>query len=586
MRNVDVAVARLLPQLAPAAVLLTDDPADAVRLLAAALSRPGALDSSDAAARALASAAVHRPRWTGDQVIGSLDPPPPDEDRALADALRSLPVAARVAVVLGDDTAAAGSLRAAVGRYDADAQRARARETADFRPPGAALPDVPLAPLPDRLTRLATGRSLPPDAASTIAAEVAAARGARRRRWSLLAAGTALVVALAVVAPRLPQEAPPAPEPQSVYDRATAGSLADDQAFLAVLRALLWPPAHTADQRRVVFAGDVPGGRYALVAAGGTPSRPAAIGWFAGPPGASADRLRLVSGQASPAPDQPTALTDPTTGTLVVVGAPQDQFQVSERPEISAEGTVGRTFTPVPSPGGVAVVGLTALPGTSHSSVRFQSAGDDPSGPFLFPAVVVPADDGTGTPPASRLRPAPPPAVGDAAVAPQLDDVLGRLGRSPRDTAVTTLWAGDLPGPNDRPARLTVVAVEQPTGAVVVTAPYGYAADPSGRAGSSWCVTGVLPAGEPLDRRVVAVRCDISDGTVDREVSRFLVVLGPRTATSVQLLDTAGAVLSEHPLSDGVAVVRSPGDVARVLVQEADGGSAGSSVLQDTDLSG
>jgi hypothetical protein len=120
----------------------------------------------------------------------------------------------------------------------------------------------------------------------------------------------------------------------------------------------------------------------------------------------------------------------------------------------------------------------------------------------------------------------------------------------------------------------------------VVTAPFSYAADATGRTGSSWCATGVLPAGPALDQRVVAVRCDLSDLTIRSEISRFLVVIGPRSAASVRLLDDHGAVLSEHPLDDGVAVIRSPGEVAEVAVTTAEGGSATAIPFVDADLAG
>src|SRR4051812_6697056 len=126
--GIDVVVTRL----APAAVLLTDTPDDAVRLLAAALSRPGALHSPDAARQALSSALVHPPRWAAEQVIGSLDPPAPDDDGALAEALHSLPPARRAAVVLARDAAATAALRAVLDRHDAEHRRAHARETAAF----------------------------------------------------------------------------------------------------------------------------------------------------------------------------------------------------------------------------------------------------------------------------------------------------------------------------------------------------------------------------------------------------------------------------------------------------------------------
>jgi hypothetical protein len=94
----------------------------------------------------------------------------------------------------------------------------------------------------------------------------------------------------------------------------------------------------------------------------------------------------------------------------------------------------------------------------------------------------------------------------------------------------------------------------------------------------------VLPAGVPLPQRVVAVRCDLSDLSVEREISRFLVVVAPPGATSMRLLDAAGAVLRERPLDDGVAVVRSPGDVAQVEVSTAGGGTTSVLPLTNIDL--
>ena len=68
------AVARVLPELAPAAVLLADDPEDAVRLLGAALGAPRALDGPDAARRALARQVLRRPRWSTEQVLETAPP--------------------------------------------------------------------------------------------------------------------------------------------------------------------------------------------------------------------------------------------------------------------------------------------------------------------------------------------------------------------------------------------------------------------------------------------------------------------------------------------------------------------------------
>jgi hypothetical protein len=280
------------------------------------------------------------------------------------------------------------------------------------------------------------------------------------------------------------------------------------------------------------------------------------------------------------------SITDPATGALVVVGAPGDRIRVSDRPEVDAGGTITRRFRTIPTTRGVAVVGLAPVPDAVVTAVRLEMTRDHRPLDVRPPTV---ADDARANPVVAtptRLRPPPAPAAGDAAVAPRLRALLGQLGEPVGGTPVTALWSGDLPGPNDQPARLTVLAIPQASGAVVITAPYGYTADPGGATGSSWCGTGVLPAGIPLEQRVVAVQCDLSDLSVDREISRFLVVVGPRSAPSFRLLDPDGTVLRDAPLADGVAVVRSPGDVDRVAVTNADGGTSEVLPLEDTDLSG
>src|SRR4051794_12412153 len=291
------AIARLLPRLAPAATLLTDDPDDAVALLGAALSRTGALDSPEAALQELARAAEHRPGWAAEQVIESLDrPPPADDAAALADALRSLPTPSRVAVVLGTDPAAATALQAALAVTDTEVARDRAQETAAFRPAGAVPDDRSPPPLPERLAALATGRRLPSTAAATIAAAVTTARRSRRRRRLQLAAGAVVVLALTVVVPLLPRgaaapTAAPTPGEPAGFPGGAAGAPAGGGEVLRGPRGPDRPPAREADARRVVFAGEVPGGRWALLTAGGSRTHPAAVGWFTGPPGATAARM-------------------------------------------------------------------------------------------------------------------------------------------------------------------------------------------------------------------------------------------------------------------------------------------------------
>ena len=592
-RSTADAVAGLLPRVAPAAVLLSDDPEDAVRLLATALSAPGALDDPAAAVRALTRQALRR-RWSAEQVVGTTAPPPADEDTALADALRALPDRQRSALVLHlvasappDDgellEAARTRLTGDLARGDEDARHERELVASTYRAPGTG-PEPGLAPvaLPERLARLAAGRPLPPAAEQTVVDAIVVTRGRRRRRRLLIAVGaavTGLVLALLPLLPRGPA-APP-----SVFGEGTRGSLAADDRFVDGVREAPWPGAPGGD-RRVVFAGDVRGARWALVAAGGTPSRPAAVGWFTGPAGAAPDRMVLRSARTAPDPSLPVSLTDPASGALVVVALAGDRVTVSARPVVAADGSITRTFRGVPSPGGVAVVELAPLPGTGPSAVRVRVLREQRPLSLLPPAVVADPGEPRFDVPLTLLRPGTASPVEEVAVGSRLRSVLGQLGLAAGSTPVTALWTGDLPGPEDSPTRLSVLAVEQPSGAFVVTAPYGYEADPGGPAVTSWCGTGVLPAGAPLEQRVVVLRCDFRDLSIRAEISRFLVVVAPRTAVRVQLFDDQGAVLSEHPLEDGVAVVRSPGDVVRVSVTTAEGAPVSAVPFVNADLAG
>src|SRR4051794_21372496 len=592
------AVARLLPRLTPAAVLLTDDADAAVRLLCAALSRPRALGDPDSALRELAQAAVRRPRWAADQVIESLDPEiPADEDLSMAHAWRAVDVGDRALIVLhriaalpatdlgSDPSAAEAALRKDLARRDEVERRELSRAAELYRRPGSAPAfEPPPGEVAERLAGLAAGRRLPESAAETISAAIDAGRRARRGRRLGLAAGVLITAVLVGLIPLVPRGAA-TPRPANVFAGPTRGSLAGDGEFLKAVSNSGWAQAaSTPGPRRVVFAGDVPGGRWALVAVGESSSRPATTAWFTGPAGASPDRMSLLSIRVAPDPAEPVSVTDPATGALVVVGAPGDRIRVSDRPEVDAGGTLHRRFRDVATSRGVAVVGLAPVPGATASAVGLQAARQGRLVDVPPPTVVgVPGTPQVVVTP-TRLRPAPPPVPGDAAVEPRLRAVLGQLGEPVASTPVTTLWAGDLPGPNDQPARLTVLAIPQPSGAVVVTTPYGYAADRAGGMGSSWCGTGVLPAGILLAQRVVAVQCDLSDLAADPEISRFLVVVGPPRATSIRLLDDSGAVLRELPPADGVAVVRSPGRVAQVDVTMADGGTSSTIPLADADL--
>ena len=64
--------------------------------------------------------------------------------------------------------------------------------------------------------------------------------------------------------------------------------------------------------------------------------------WFGGPSRARPDQMSLQAPPAAMPADAPAALLDQRTGTLVVVAAPGDVVEVSERPGIAEDGSVYR----------------------------------------------------------------------------------------------------------------------------------------------------------------------------------------------------------------------------------------------------
>ena len=417
---IDDAVVRLLPPLTPAAVLLADSPDAAVHLLGDALSAPRALDGIGAARQALARSVLGRRRWAAEQILETTAAAPADDDVAMGEALRALPSRYRAAVVLhllaglSPDGGAADEIQAGlirlrgdVARRDADQRRERSRTAALYRAPGSA-PDLEPPPLdlPERLARLAAGRPLPPDAPESVSTAIAAARQSRSRSRRRVAAGVLVTGLLIALAPLLPKQPGPAP---TVFGEVPRGALTGDGAFVSAMAEAPWPdaPAGTGN-RRVVFADDVPGGRWALVAAGGSRSRPAAIAWFTGPTGASADRMTLSLVRTAPDPALPVSLTDPATGALVVVGAPGDRISVSARPQVEADGSVTRSFRDVFASRGVAVADMIPVPGAVESSARLRVDRDHRRLDLPPPAVVLHSAGSSGLAPVTpRMGTAP-----------------------------------------------------------------------------------------------------------------------------------------------------------------------------------
>lgn len=435
-----------------------------------------------------------------------------------------------------------------------------------------------------------------------LARSVAARAEDRRRRQRSLLAAAGVVVLLAIAVPQLvdrPQEAAPAsgqateipraagamPPPVEFFDGAPRGSLAGDEAFLDGLRALPWtaePPVRAADgtilyylpdppvdARRVVFAGDVPGGRWALVVGWTTDMPPEAADlppdvvtnnvlaatWYTGPPGADVEQMTSVIGPQAVAGDWPVGLSDPRSGTLVVVAAPGDDVEVSRRPLVGADGRTSRDWRPVPTDDGVAVTQTLPLPRAYDGSTSYRVLRDGQIQARDMPWSL-PAPELVDQPPAIDYPRGRPDALGERVAWYAVAHALNELGLPPAQTTVTAQWVGSLPsGPAGRAA---VVTVTLPSGALVVSAQWSSPAGPDGSMTGAFCGLEILPAGPPAERRVQAAACDVVDSTTGAPMSTDLVVVGPPEVALIRAYDGDRVFLAEHSAQDGVLTVPLP----------------------------
>lgn len=208
---------------------------------------------------------------------------------------------------------------------------------------------------------------------------VVAHRAQRHQRLSLVGAAAALIVlVVGVVVPlQTSRDADRGvtglPTGQSVgYPFPPRGSLADDPAFLEALLRQPWVTGLEPgmDTRQVVFAGDVPGGRWAWVL--GRQDGLLVGAWFTGEPTAGAAELSVTeAGRVDLQRAESFADFTGGPGPAVLIGRPGDAFEISDRPEVDAQGTVSRTYRPLATESGVAVAEVPdGGPATTYRVVR------------------------------------------------------------------------------------------------------------------------------------------------------------------------------------------------------------------------
>jgi hypothetical protein len=467
--------------------------------------------------------------------------------------------------------------------------------------------------LRDRLHRIAEQTAPPED--PYLATRIAALSRSRRRQRIGLTAVVAGVAAVVVAVPavladpaNVPAGGPAAPATAGttaavdVFAGPTRGQLAGDAAFIEGVRQLPWTRPHwptavddpsvpgipdpSVETRRVVWAGDVAGARWALVAGENT-ARPqgeaadperqtdlgalsgTAVAWFVGPPGATPEQMVVQDVPRGVDPTRPLAYSDADTGAVVVVTAPGDVVEVSERPRIAADATVTRNYIPVDAPDGVAVLALPPTGSGYGLALSYRVLRNGVEVVTTRPDGRADLEDvGPPTPTATWLRDRPEPSAADSMTTSTMHTVLAASGLRAEEVAFTVLWSGDVPAPAPRPARAAVVTALLPSGAVWIGTSLGLAFD-DGSVGGTTCGSALRPA-DQATRTVVAV-CQATDMSADSPGLRSLVVVGTAGAVTARLLDGAGDVLAEHPLTGGVAVAEAPDDLDAVETLDADG---------------
>lgn len=463
-----------------------------------------------------------------------------------------------------------------------------------------------------------------PDAPASVRAEGMLALRARRRRRQAVALCAGLAVLLIIVAVPVGLSllgsggsddrvvSPPTIPDADIYGMPTRGSLAGDAAFVEEVRQLPWTGALTEgvpaaldpplpdpplETRNVVFAGDVTGARWALVAGQNTvqPTGEAAdpdlqtdLGalsdiagvWFVGPPGATPAQMLLATVPRGISVDRPASLYDAATGALVVVSAPGDVIEISPRPEVAADATVRRTYVDTNSTDGAAVLALDANPyqgGLPAPVYRVSRSGM---------VVLEQGPDGYGDPdqapaPEIALNYLRPPNSPFAARGLPLDEqrmaaeILSQYGLRPDQIAFQVHYAGPLPGTSGQLAGLTVLTATFPSGAVLTRAFWLQELDSSlGYFGGGSCAMDDLSAaGVPAAQRIIAMRCDAAAGAEDMPdpASTLVVIAPPALAAGSATAQAESGAIRLDLVDGGVGMAPFPEGAETVVVRDAEG---------------
>jgi DNA-directed RNA polymerase specialized sigma24 family protein len=619
------------------AALLEDDEDDADELARSVLvtvrARWRRLGGSDDPLREARLVLVHRVlgrrRSDGPRTSGWVDDPDAGWDAPAHDDLRralsALPVPTRAAVVLSlwaglPDGEVGDLLRAPEDTVRGEVISGLAPLRAALAPVvapwhvGARLPDD--AELRAELAALAEdGRSpLDPAEAAADAERQVLSRRRRRRPIAIAAAAAAIVLAVPVLTA---QDAPAPPTP-AVHDRPdpspsltevdltglpTRGPLAGDREFLAGMQARPWEndalfgdyPVGidtTEGSRSVLYAGDVAAGRWALVVGRPVPVDPSdpidegigpafapdavLMAWFTGPPGAAPEDMRMSTFPYEVFPGMTPALLDPGTGTLVVVGAPGDAVEISERVEINADGSDTRTWTPAAVDDGIAVASVDPLEAPWGWAVNFRI--------FRGEGVLMTNSPDSISPPSPELElpdlgiqyaGGRPDTAGRRAAEWAAFIALSSLGAPTSDTEVSARVVEPVPHGEGSVALVTITL---PSGAYLVSAQWAWTVELDFPGGNN-CGLDVRPSQPPPDERLLVASCDMYDPLDGRVLGTELIAAVPPGVATLRLYRGDGTFLGEEKVTGRAMVLPMPAGTRSVEAVTAGGVSLGRSDL-------
>ena len=422
------------------------------------------------------------------------------------------------------------------------------------------------------------------------------AREQRRRRIALTAAGIAaalVFVGLPALASGLVDEgsrgesaSPPSRRPAvsqnpPLDDLPTRGSLADDEGWLREVAELSWRSPElergidrgvmlhdpALDTRHVAFAGDVPGGRVALVLGLDLDSRPVHA-WFVGPEGADPEEMTLTAIPGESTQRQPMALwasPDPTSEdqALVVVGLPGDEVDMMTGREVTAAGEVRELWQSIPMEDGVGAVS-PERPFAWPPPMDFRVRRDGQTEP-IFPTLDFSERLVAGA--EEPIEVADPRGLAGAVDAGELQWTVQMLLMHyglPAEQLRPTLLAGGPVGAGSSTSAV-LVGVTFPSGATTTHLVTYWGSSGGMTSEAVWADP--APAGTALLDRVIALAS-----------SNALTVSGPPEGVMVEVYLADGTPFTTMPLVDGVGIgplpppgpPRSP-EIARIRILDATG---------------